>query len=130
MTKKAGYKTATELLSTQNNTEKSTNEDCSTIPNSSTPSQINEQYGKTPIWVRGNYENGFFATMGKYRITPVLEEMSEVYDMLINCDAETVINIFCNMIMAHEEVKKEELNNQATFTDTKETAEKVAEKLK
>lgn len=62
--------------------------------------------------------------MGNYRITPVIEEKEAAWDMLINCDVETVYNIMLIMLDTESKINKakqlEELeNNEKNVQESK-----------
>lgn len=88
------HKTATDTLNTQTNANESTNEASST--------QTNEQWGNTPIWIRGNSETGFYATIGNYRITEPHAHFDEIVNMLYHPKLELIMTLISTMIEANE----------------------------
>lgn len=103
------FKTATEQLNTQNNVEKSTTTTSSTLIE-------NEPYGNTPIWIRGNKENGYFATIGNYKITGNFVEKENLINALDKPDLELIIKIQTVMIDASYEMYKYEIKNETEET--------------
>lgn len=91
-------KTATEQLHTQTNAEGSTKA-------TSSLKQVNEEYDDSGIWVRGNDETGYTATIGNYRITDIQKTSAEVVNYLNTPDAGLIARIFGALIECWEKDK-------------------------
>lgn len=91
-------RTATEQLHTQSNAEESTK-------TTSSLKQINEEYDESGIYVRGNDETGYAATIGNYRITDIQKTSAEVVDYLNQPDAGLIARIFGALIECWEKNK-------------------------
>lgn len=42
-----------------------------------------EPIENTPFWILGNVTDGYFLAMGKFRVSPVFDEKSEVLDYML-----------------------------------------------
>lgn len=91
-------RTATEQLHTQTNAEES-------IKTTSSLKQINEEYDESGIYVRGNDDTGYAATIGNYRITDIMKTSGEVVNYLNEPDAGLVTKIFGALIECWEKDK-------------------------
>lgn len=71
-----------------------------------TPTQLNIQIETTPIWIRGNDEFGYAATVGNYRITEIKQTAGEVEEEIRLPSIETICHILDAYICAREEFEK------------------------
>lgn len=75
--------TATDVLKSQTNTEESTQQISSEL-------QTNEPFGDAGIYIRGNEDQGYFATLGSYIIVEKLPTAENVKNVLEKPDANLV----------------------------------------
>lgn len=80
--------------------------------------RYDQQWEDTPIWIRGDAEKGYFATMGAHRITEAKETLYEVQDILRRKEWNVILNIVSVMTGAiagemWNTMKKEELEQTA-----------------
>lgn len=102
-------KTGMEQLNIQNNVEESTK---------TTSLQTNEQYGKTPLWIRGNDDTGYYVTIGAKRITDPYITKENVIKLLKKPDLELILNLIVTVsestLNILNELNKTTTNNETT----------------
>lgn len=114
-------KTATEQLRSQNNVEEST------TGTSSTRQQVNKQLHKnSSVWVRGNDEDGYYATIGNHRITETAGTIEDIEDYVNFPDVDTIITIFLTM----NTLIKDYYDKQHETEETKPMAENSESDIK
>lgn len=63
-----------------------------TVPHG-TPTTFNEQYENTPLWIRGNIDDGYFITLGNQRISEFTETKTEAIRLIKEKDWNLLFNI-------------------------------------
>lgn len=91
-------KTATETLRTQLGTEEST-------PMISSE-QINERYGNSPIWIRGNPSMGYYASLGDAIIILPQPHEDQVKAQLDRPDISLIMAIYIAMKAADKKIEE------------------------
>lgn len=84
-------------------------------PIETTAITYNEMYERGPIWIRGNEEGGYYATLGKHRVTDRRDTKEEVEEELTRKDWSTILTMVVTMvseIMEHERTTKGELEQE------------------
>lgn len=61
---------------------------------------FNERFYDTPIFIRGNIEKGFFATIGNHIISETKEQPGEIFDLLKTMNWNILLNIVTFMTKA------------------------------
>lgn len=105
------YKTATEILHSQQPTEESTTTASSTTTQSEELIEAHP-YNDTKIVIRGHKDKGYFATIGNQRISDVKETVGEIEDLLDERDWNILMNIIAFILerVISESTIKEEIN--------------------
>lgn len=104
------YKTATELLNTQNSEEESTTE-----TSSATELTHNEQSKNNPnFWIRGNKEKGYFVTFGQHKLCESQETVEQCAALIDSKDWNLILNVVMTIIY--------------TVTPMTDTTDEIAEK--
>lgn len=85
------------------NTEQNANE---SSKKTSSEKQVNEQIKDSPIWIRGNDESGYFATLGDYRITDENKDYDQVMEEVMMPDMPMICRIITVMIDSNERFKQ------------------------
>lgn len=76
----------------------SANVDPQNKPKSSSQLMINEKIGNSPIFVNGNEEQGYWASLGYYRLTEATPNKQDIIDAVTERDWNIIIGIVAAML--------------------------------
>lgn len=71
---------------------------------------ITQQYQNTPIWIRGNSTDGYFLTVGDYRLTDALPTIGDLEKLLKRRDLNLLVMLISAIVETH---LREEAKNKA-----------------
>lgn len=82
---------------------------------------ISEQVQSSPLFIRGNDENGYFIILGNYKVTQKMESMEIARTIAEQTDWVTIMNVVAVMIETAFKLEKQIDLDMATLQNKKES---------
>lgn len=75
-----------------------------------------EQVQGTPLYIRGDKEQGFYVVLGSYKVTEKIEDLMTARAIVEHTDWKTVMNVIAVMIETAFKIEGKELPRKAEVT--------------